>query len=109
MNLPSTAIDFLPDFVGIYAGHEDLFEKGQGENRLPMIHCYCFGAKAETKDEDIKVQQDVCERISAKLGCAVLLDDADTTIWDVRDVAPKKRQFCASFRLPPEAAFSSSI
>lgn len=104
MNLPSTAIDFLPDFVGMYAGLESLFE-GADAPRLPMIHCYCFGAKAETKEEDIAVQQIVCQSISDKLGHVVRLDDPDTKIWDVRDVAPKKRQFCASFRLPPDVAF----
>lgn len=104
MNLPSTAMDFIPNFIGLYAGQKSLFESSKG-NSLPMIHCYCFAEKAETEEEDINVQRDVCARLSTKLGSKVSLDDQDTTIWDVRDVAPNKRQMCASFRLPAEAAF----
>lgn len=104
MNLPSTAMDFTPDFVGLYAGQERLFE-GPRASKLPLIHCYCFDAKAETEAEEVAVQENVCRRISEKLGCEVRLDHENTMIWDVRDVAPNKRQLCASFRLPPEAAF----
>jgi len=105
MNLPSTAPDFLADFAGLYAGHEALFAPHTSA-KLPMIHCYCFGPKDEENDpEGIAARRDVCELVSAKLGATVRLEDPDTLIWDVRDVAPKKRQFCASFRLPAEVAF----
>lgn len=48
---------------------------------------------------------EICERISEKLGSIVKPGDEELTIHEVRDVAPKKRMFCASFRLPAEVAF----
>jgi len=105
MNLPSTAPDFLPDFAGLYSGHEELFTP-HTETKLPMIHCYCFGPKDEEGDpQGVVARKYVCELISNKLGAEVKLEDPDTNIWDVRDVAPNKRQFCASFRLPAEVVF----
>ena len=48
---------------------------------------------------------EICERISEKLGYVVRPGDKELVIHEVRDVAPKKRMFCASFRLPGEVAF----
>ncbi len=50
---------------------------------------------------------EICQRITEKLGYEVKLGDKDLVIYEVRDVAPKKRMFCASFRLPREVAFRS--
>ncbi len=107
MNLPSTAMDFLPNFIGLYADHEDLFEP-QTTTRLPMIHCYCFGPRHDADgrdlDHDVAVQQ-VCASVSKKLQCNIDIGSPDLEIHAVRDVAPNKRQLCASFRLPAAVAF----
>ena len=106
MNLPATAVDFLPDFIGIYAGHEDMFQP-HGSFMLPFIHCYCFGPKTEDDDKDMQVAEDmIWSLISSRLGTSIDLKSPGTELFDVRDVAPNKRQFCASFRLPAAAAFA---
>ena len=101
MNLPASAITFLDVFIGLYHGHEELF-KPHTSRKLPMIHVYCFSTKSDdNKAEAIKI----CKAISDRIGYQINPDDEDVKIWDVRDVAPQKRLFCASFRLPPEVVF----
>jgi len=107
MNLPSTAIDFVPDFIGLYAGHEELFAPHTNV-KLPMVHCYCFAPKAEEDDpKGMKPKEEIYRELGEKLGYRVEMSDEEMEIriWDVRDVAPKKRQYCASFRIPREVAF----
>ncbi|GAM90511.1 hypothetical protein ANO11243_085550 [Dothideomycetidae sp. 11243] len=99
MNLPASATDFLPDFVGLYS---DMSEHGESEAKMPMIHCYCFEGKS---DDNIEQGIRICELISQKIGFTITPETPETTIYDVRDVAPNKRMFCASFRLPREVAF----
>jgi tRNA (guanine37-N1)-methyltransferase len=101
MNLPASATTFLDAFVGLYKGRENLFTP-HTERKLPMIHVHCFSSKSEdNKKEGIEI----CEEISSRIGHTVTPDTPEVKIHDVRDVAPKKRMFCASFRLPPEVAF----
>jgi len=119
MNLPSTAPLFLPAFRGLYHGHEDLFEP-HTERKLPMVHCYAFGPKHDlVADPEAWVpRREVCEEVSRLLGARVSVDgegeaDAEgkteTEVWDVRDVAPNKRQYCASFRIPRSVAFAARV
>ena len=100
MNLPATAITFLDAFVGLYHGQEKLFTPHTA-TKLPMIHMYCFSTSHDGVDEKIKI----CAEISQHLGAEIRPEDQDVEIWDVRTVAPGKRMFCASFRLPAEVAF----
>jgi len=101
MNLPATATTFLDAFIGIYRGHERLFAP-HTDTELPMIHVHCFSTKsADSKEERVKI----CTEVSERLGHTVSPDDPKVEVFDVRDVAPQKRMFCASFRLPPEVAF----
>lgn len=97
MNLPASAPDFLPDFIGLYTPED---RKLLPEDfKLPMIHCYCFGSKAADN------VQEVCREVSRRIGHEITLDTPETEIVHVRDVAPNKLMFCATFRLPEEVAF----
>ena len=67
-----------------------------------MIHIYCFSAKNEDLDEE---RLKICDEISRRIGSKVRPEDEEVEIRDIRDVAPQKCMFCASFRLPAEVAF----
>jgi tRNA (guanine37-N1)-methyltransferase len=109
MNLPASAITFLPSFIGLYSnisGHpaseiRQLFAP-HTSTKLPMIHVHCFSTKS---DDNVAEAKSICEEISRQLNFTITPDMEDVSIHDVRDVAPKKRMFCASFRLPEEVAF----
>lgn len=103
MNLPATALSFLPSYSGLYAGHEALFEPHTA-TKLPMVHAHCFSTKS---DDNVRETKEICDRVSEELGCLMKPGDAEgeVQVYEVRDVAPKKRMFCASFRLPAEVAF----
>lgn len=108
MNLPASALTFLPSFVGLYANvpsspndTRKLFTPHTSVS-LPMIHAYCFSTKS---DNNVAEAYEICVEISRLLGHEITPSTPETQIWDVRDVAPKKRMFCASFRLPAEVAF----
>ncbi|KAI1431461.1 Met-10+ like-protein-domain-containing protein [Xylaria sp. CBS 124048] len=105
MNLPATAITFLHHYRGIYFKRESLFEPFT-TTKLPLVHVYCFAAKAD----DDRPMLDVCERITADLGVPIKLGDAEVpgeaSVLEIRAVAPNKRMFCATFRIPPEIAFA---
>jgi tRNA (guanine37-N1)-methyltransferase len=103
MNLPATAIDFLGSFNGLYHGHENLFEPHTKTN-LPIVHVHCFSTKS---DDNVKEHIEICKRITEKMGYEINPGDEELVIHEVRDVAPKKRMFCASFRIPAEVAFRS--
>lgn len=68
-----------------------------------MIHVYCFSTKSDdNKAEEVKICKEISEQLRYEIE---KLGDEEMDIWDVRDVAPQKRMFCASFRLPREVAF----
>jgi tRNA (guanine37-N1)-methyltransferase len=72
-----------------------------------LIHVHCFAVKS---DDSVPLL-DICERISSEIGMPMEPGDAEqagqVSIHDVRDVAPAKRMFCATFRLPAAVAFAS--
>lgn len=109
MNLPATALSFLPSFSGLYAGHESLFAP-HTNTKLPMVHAHCFSTKSE---DNVREAKEIAARVAEELGCEMRPGDGDVegqvTVYEVRDVAPKKRMFCASFRLPAEVAFRKRV
>ena len=77
-----------------------------------MIHVYCFSTKS---DDNVKEKREICEEISRRLGHEMRpakagneAREGEVDVWDVRDVAPVKRMFCASFRLPAKVAFAGA-
>ncbi|KAL8873022.1 MAG: hypothetical protein Q9174_001441 [Haloplaca sp. 1 TL-2023] len=105
LNLPATAITFLPSFIGLFEGQESLFTP-HTDVKLPMIHVYCFAAKTRN-DDDLKIEKaKIRERVGEQLGYVIEKEGhEEMVIRDVRDVAPQKSMFCVSFRLPREVAF----
>lgn len=109
MNLPASAITFLPAFIGLYANVPGMpaseirkLLHPHTDVKLPMIHVHCFSTKSE---DNVAETIEICEEISRQLGYKITPETPDVLVHDVRDVAPKKRMFCASFRLPEEVAF----
>jgi tRNA (guanine37-N1)-methyltransferase len=101
MNLPASAIEFLPAFIGLYT--EEDRKLLPADFKLPMVHVYCFDTKS---DDNVQEGISICKKISEQIGYEVTPQTPELSIFDVRDVAPKKRMFCASFRLPEEVAFA---
>ncbi|KAF7195486.1 tRNA (guanine(37)-N1)-methyltransferase [Pseudocercospora fuligena] len=103
MNLPATATTFLPSFIGLYP--PSVREMLPADAKMPLIHVYCFSTKS---DDNVEEGYKICEELSNQLQCDMKpgkISEGKVEIHDVRDVAPKKRMFCASFRLPEEVAF----
>ncbi|KXT03613.1 hypothetical protein AC578_10017 [Pseudocercospora eumusae] len=102
MNLPATATTFLPSFIGLYP--PSVREMLPADAKMPLIHVYCFSTKS---DDNVEEGYKICKELSDQLQCDMKpgkISEGKVEIHDVRDVAPKKRMFCASFRLPEEVA-----
>ena len=73
---------------------------------MPLVHVYCFSTKSDdNKAEESKISKEISEQLGYEIRPGNCENEGEATIWDVRDVAPQKRMFCASFRLPKEVAF----
>ncbi|KAI8870778.1 hypothetical protein GQ42DRAFT_178335 [Ramicandelaber brevisporus] len=114
MNLPATAIEFLDAFKGVYSDFNGV-QEFEDKVKMPMIHVHCFsnaGAHFEDEEggdptgekEQAAKRHDVCERVAKAMGGCEIENDAETTVHNVRSVAPKKDMLCVSFRLPKGVA-----
>ena len=108
LNLPASALTFLSSFIGLYT--PEMRDKLPAGIEMPLIHVYCFSTKDE--QDPSSVEQEAAEKICAEITQQLdhemrpgALDEGGVEIYDVRDVAPKKRMFCASFRLAESVAF----
>lgn len=123
MNLPASALTFLPSFRGLYHGKEELFEP-HAQTKLPMVHVHCFSTKSV---DNVREGHEIAGIVSDMLGhkmefegevqmlggdtknkkrAAGEVEEGKVRVHDVRDVAPQKRMFCASFKIPAEVAFA---
>lgn len=107
MNLPATAVEFLDAFDGLFRGREAEFTPNTSV-KLPIIHVHLFQAKYATAEEE---HNGVLANVSKHLGHDLkpAYDAGEVELFDVRLVAPNKRMYCASFRLPPEIAFAEKL
>jgi len=101
MNLPASAVEFLDAFRGAYSGLEHIFESEGVE--LPLIHVHTFHRETQERGPEF-AREDLLEAIANYLGSEV--EGGGLELFHVRRVAPSKSMYCASFRLPAEAAFA---
>jgi tRNA (guanine37-N1)-methyltransferase len=106
MNLPANAVEFLDAFRGLYQGREAEFSPLTAR-QLPWIHVHLFIAKHASAEEE---RRSVVAKVSQHLDYDLTqqYEKGETDIHDVRLVAPNKKMYCASFRLPGTVAFTGT-
>ena len=94
MNLPALGIEFLDVFV------DGCMSDWPEDVEMPFIHTYCFSKSPNP-------QKDVAERVEKVLGYNPI-QNYDTEVRIVRDVAPNKLMLCAEFRLLRDGGASNA-
>lgn len=108
MNLPDSAIEFLDEFVGLYADFAIAdFVRSDPAFKLPIINVHCF------EKWDAHVPEPTLEELHHRVHARVIKTMKSEIPFEsfqfhvVRKVAPTKIMFCATFQLPANIAFSS--
>lgn len=103
MNLPDSAIDFLGNFVGLYAS----ISEQNSITKMPWIHVHCF--EKYGNDEDLTMEElyeRVYQRILKSMNTTSdILPFDELSFHLVRKVSPTKPMFCVSYKLPRALAF----
>ncbi|GJJ13231.1 hypothetical protein Clacol_007482 [Clathrus columnatus] len=95
MNLPDSAISFLPSFKNMFSELKNHPEFPEVYQNMPVVHCYCFTRELEFEAANI----DIRNRVSTALNCSI---EDSGVLHFVRRVAPNKDMYCISFALPQE-------
>lgn len=82
-----------------------------------MCYVHCFSTKSA---DNVRECREIAARVGEELGVSMKwvgdvegkkgdgeVEEGEVSVVDVREVAPKKRMFCAEFRLPREVAFGA--
>lgn len=103
MNLPDSAIDFLGNFVGLYAS----ISESDCISKMPWIHVHCF--EKYGNDENLTMEElheRVYQRILKSMNTTPdILPFNELSFHLVRKVSPTKPMFCISYKLPRTLAF----
>ncbi len=111
MNLPGSAITFVPAYVGLFSRAFPDLSKEEIQKlpdyKLPLIHVYHFEKfspmeKPEPSEDDLFRRMH--KKISNYLNYNIPFEKLSFHL--VRKVAPTKPMYCITFELPEEVAFS---
>jgi len=101
--------DHAPATTSVDDAHPTEQDRQHHRRHRPMIRVHCFGEKARTPGDNVRVERQVQQRCETALGCSGCFNstkDGDSTnefaVRVVRDVGPRKNMLCVSFRLPIE-------
>ncbi|ODV59655.1 tRNA (guanine) methyltransferase ASCRUDRAFT_37084 [Ascoidea rubescens DSM 1968] len=105
MNLPDSALEFLPSFIGCYSdiNYQKLIQS-DASFKLPYIHVYCFEKFSPSEKPEPSIEE-LQQRIYLKIINLLNCKKIDAKFHLVRKVAPTKPMFCVSFLLPECVAF----
>ncbi|KAL0482120.1 tRNA (guanine(37)-N1)-methyltransferase [Acrasis kona] len=84
MNLPASAVEFIDVFKGLFTAEY---------TPLPVIHCYTFVRNDQEESSESLAKQSVRDVLGVN-------DITFTSVYNVRNIAPKKDMYCVSFKLP---------
>ena len=111
MNLPGSAITFVPAYVGLFSHAFSGMSKEEIQSlpdyKLPIIHVYHFEKFSPTEKPEPS-EEELFSRIHKKISNYLNYDIPfeKLSFHLVRKVAPTKPMYCISFELPEEVAFA---